>query len=48
MVDYRKLRLHNLTSPTYKHLFLLLFWVFFGTVFGAVERIIPRDYYAPM
>lgn len=48
MVDYRKLRLHNLASPEYNHLFLLLFWVVFGGLFGSVERLIPRDHYEPV
>jgi len=48
MIDYRKLRPNNLTSPEFKHLFLLLFWVAFGIVFGAVEKLIPRDHYYPV
>lgn len=42
MVDYRRLRPSNLTSPEFRHLLLLLFWIVFGIFFGAVERIIPR------
>lgn len=48
MVDYRRLRPNNLTSPEFKHLFLLLFWPIFGIFFSSVERLIPRDYYAPV
>lgn len=48
MIDYRKLRPNNLTCPEFKHLFLLLFWVAFGIVFGAVEKLIPRDHYYPV
>lgn len=48
MVDYRKLRLNNLTSPEFRHLFLLLFWAFFGLCFWAMEQLIPREYYYPM
>ena len=48
MVDYRKLRLNNLTSPEFRHLFLLLFGAFFGLCFWAMEQLIPRDYYYPM
>ena len=48
MVDYRKLRPNNLTSPEFKHLLLLLFWPIFGLLFASVERLIPRDYYAPI
>lgn len=48
MVNYFKLRPNNLTSPEFRHLFLLLFWVFFGALFYAAEVLIPRDYYYPM
>ena len=37
MVDYRKLRLNNLNSPEFRHLWLLLFWPVFGLLFAAVE-----------
>ncbi len=43
MVDYRRLRPSNLTSPEFRHLLLLLFWPMFGLTFGAVERLIPRQ-----
>ncbi|MBP3673222.1 MAG: phosphatase PAP2 family protein [Oscillospiraceae bacterium] len=42
MVDYRKLRPNNITSPEFRHVFLLLFWIAFGACFGAVEQLIPR------
>lgn len=45
MVDYRRLRPNNMTSPEFRHLFLLLFWVAFGLLFGAVEHLIPRTYH---
>lgn len=48
MVDYRKLRPHNLTSPEFNHLLLLLFWPIFGLFFMSVEQLIPRDYYTPI
>lgn len=48
MVDYRKLRPNNLTSPEFKHLLLLLFWPIFGMLFYAAENLIPRDYYDPI
>jgi len=48
MVNYLKLRPNNLTSPEFRHLFLLLFWVAFGIVFNAMEQLIPRDYYYPV
>ena len=45
MIDYRKLRLNNLNSPQFRHLYLLLFWAVFGVFFLAVERLIPRTYH---
>ncbi len=45
MVDYRKLRLSNLNSEEFRHLYLLLFWVVFGAFFLAVERLIPRTFH---
>lgn len=45
-VDYRALRFSNLTSPTFKHLFYLLYWLVFGLFFAYVERLQgARDYY---
>ena len=43
---YRDIRPSNLTSPKYKHLFLLLFWPVFGLVFLSLERIVPIVYRA--
>lgn len=48
MVDYRKLRPSNLTSPEFRHVLMLLFWPVFGILFLSVERLIPRDHYAPV
>lgn len=48
MVDYRRLRLNNLTSPEFRHIFLLVFWIVFGIFFSAVERLIPRTVWHPM
>lgn len=45
MVDYRKLRLSNLNSKEFRHLYLLLFWAVFGIYFLAVERLIPMTYH---
>lgn len=47
MVNYRRLRFCNLTSPEYKHLLLLLAWVVIGVVFYLLEKI-PRPYFHPM
>jgi len=46
IVDYRKLRLSNITSDEFRHLFLLLFWPLFGLVFWFLERGIERDFIA--
>ncbi len=37
--DYRELRLHNLTSPRFRHLLLLTWWAVHGIIFFAVEQI---------
>lgn len=42
-VDYRKLRLSNLHSPEYRHLFLLLGWVGFFIAYYLTERWIPPE-----
>lgn len=47
-VDYRKLRPSNITSPEYRHLFLLLFWPIYGIVFTLVERFYKVDRYYPI
>ena len=43
VVDYTKLRLNNITSPQYKHLLLLLGWVFYLTMYFITENLIPED-----
>lgn len=48
MTDYRKLRFSNLNTPQFRHLFLLLFWVVFGSLFLLVERGIPGRVYHPV
>ena len=47
-IDYRKLRLNNLSSDEYKHLKLLLFWPVFGLLFLFVERFYTVEHYHPM
>lgn len=47
-VDYKKLRPSNITSPEYRHLFLLLFWPIYGIVFSLVERSYKVDRYYPI
>lgn len=48
VVDYRKLRLHNLTSTDYRHLLLLIFWPVFGILFSYVEKYYPVEHYTPV
>lgn len=38
MVDYRKLRPSNITSPEFRHLLLLLYWPIYGLTFLILER----------
>ncbi len=44
-VDYRKLRLKNITSPEFSHLFLLLFWPLFGIAFASLECFRTSGYH---
>lgn len=48
VVDYRKLRPNNLTSPEFSHILLLLAWPLFFILFTTLERIYVVDYYHPM
>ncbi len=48
VVDYRKLRLSNLTSERFRHLLLLLYWPVYGLLFLFVERFYAVDFYYPM
>lgn len=43
VVDYRKLRLSNLTSPQYRHLLLLLGWVVYFCLYFLTENLIPVE-----
>lgn len=43
VVDYRGLRFHNLTSPQYRHLFLLLGWVGYLLGYLLTENLIPVE-----
>jgi len=43
VVDYRKLRLSNLTSPQYRHLLLLLGWVGYFILYFLTENLIPVE-----
>ena len=48
VVDYRKLRLSNITSPEYKHLLLLLGWVVYFAFYFLTENLIPAEKCHPM
>lgn len=43
VVDYRQLRLSNLTSPKYRHLLLLLGWVAYFLCYFLTENLIPAE-----
>lgn len=42
-VDYRQLRLTNLTSPQFRHLFWLLGWVGYFAMYLLTENLIPVE-----
>lgn len=44
MVDYRKLRPSNITSPEFRHLLLLLYWPIYGLTFLILERGLTLSY----
>ena len=48
VVDYRKLRLSNITSPEYRHVLLLLYWVGYLLSFIFIERLTPAAYHHPV
>ena len=41
--DYRGLRLNNITSPNYRHLLLLLGWVWYLAMYALTENLIPES-----
>ncbi|MBP5152969.1 MAG: phosphatase PAP2 family protein [Lachnospiraceae bacterium] len=43
LVDYRGLRLTNLTDKKYSHLLLILGWVFYFTMYFITEHLIPVE-----
>lgn len=45
---YRELSFRTLTSPQYRHIFLLLFWPLFGLTFYGLERCRDVETYIPM
>ena len=42
-VDYRRLRLHNLHTPAFSHLYLLLGWVAYFILYVLTENLIPEE-----
>lgn len=46
VVDYRRLRLNNITSPEFRHLAWLLYWPVYLLAFMLIERLCPAaDYH---
>ena len=43
VIDYRELRLNNLCSPRFSHLFLLLGWVGYFILYLLTENLIPPE-----
>lgn len=43
VVDYRKLRLSNITSKEYRHLLLLIGWLIYFFMYFVTERAIPPE-----
>ena len=43
MVDYRALRLHNINSPEFRHLKLLLGWLGYFALYFLTENLIPAE-----
>lgn len=41
LVDYKKLRLSNIATSKFNHLFLLVFWPLFGAAFAWIENYYP-------
>lgn len=48
VIDYRKLRPSNICSPQYRHVLLLLYWIFYLLSFIFIERITPAAYHHPV
>ena len=43
VVDYKKLRLSNITSPEYRHVLLLAGWLVYFAMFVLTEHLIPYE-----
>lgn len=48
VVDYRELRLSNLTSPKFRHLLLLLGWIGYFALYFLTENLIPAENCTPV
>lgn len=48
MIDLRRLRPSNITSPEFSHLLLALFWAVFGIAFSLVEKLRPLEACTPV
>ena len=42
-IDYRQLRLHNISEPRFRHLFFLIVWPFYIALFFVTEYIYPIE-----
>ncbi len=47
-VDYRQLRLKNITSPQYRHLLLLGGWIIYFALYFLTENLIPPEVCTPV
>ena len=43
VVDYRKLRLSNITNKEYRHLLLLIGWLIYFCMYFVTEKFIPPE-----
>ncbi len=48
VVDYRKLRLNNINTPEFRHLWLLLGWVGYFILYFVTENFIPPERCTPI
>ena len=48
MIDYRELSLSTVREPRYRHILLLLGWVFYFTMYFVTENLIPPERCHPM
>ena len=46
VIDYRRLRLHNLCTPEFRHVLLLLYWPAYLLSFVLIERLVPAAHHA--